>query len=378
MTTGDGAPTVETESATSSLNWGMVGQEHAVRALRSALATGKRSHAYLFVGPHGSGRATLARRFARMLDCEAPVDGPEGAEPCGACRPCRQIEHGDWPDVEHIAIGGLCDARDHKDHQADGSTRIRICQVRRLERVASLAPMGSPFRVFVVDTADDLQPEAAHALLKLLEEPPAASIVILLATDVQELLPTVRSRCQELTLRPLSAPALAAALVERTDIDPGEAEEIARLARGRFGFALTLHADPALRVLRETATADLVRLASEGRNERFEFARTLGMRWSRERESVLATLDIWREAWRSALHRSAHILDGGDPALDCTPAEATRALLAVQTAREHLLDNTNAQLALEVMMLDLPRLAARQEANSLPGEEGRAGEPLGG
>src|SRR5690606_28283641 len=129
-------------------------------------------------------------------------------------------------------------------------------------------------RVFIVDTVEELQPEAAHALLKTLEEPPASVLLILLATDLEGLLPTIRSRCQEVALRPFPIPALAAALEERAALPPDEALNLARLARGRFGLAMQLHADPSLRVLQESALADLRGLLGATRNGRFDYAAT--------------------------------------------------------------------------------------------------------
>ncbi|MFN8584203.1 MAG: DNA polymerase III subunit delta' [Dehalococcoidia bacterium] len=336
--------------------WGMFGQDAAVAALQQALDSDRLAHAYLFTGPDGVGKGTLARRLVAALLCEAAPD----ARPCLECRACRRVEAGETPDVERIAIGGVCDEGGpaHRDHAADGSTRIRICQVRRLERVASLTPFQAPRRIFILDTADDLQREAAHALLKTLEEPPSSVLLILLATDVDELLPTVRSRCQELALRPMPDAALIAALRQRPGLDPETAGELAAEAHGRYGLAMRLHTDPSLRMLRETAEADALRLASAGRNERFDYAATIAARWSRERAAVLDTLDAWRWWWRARLLEASR----GEPGpVRCTPAEAVRALQAVTTTREHLLANTNPQLALEVMMLDLPVLAAPPE-----------------
>ncbi|MSQ41737.1 MAG: DNA polymerase III subunit [Dehalococcoidia bacterium] len=355
-------------SAQGAETWGMVGQTHAVRALRHAIASGQLSHAYLFGGPPGVGKTTIALRLAQALSCQSPD------APCLACRRCRQVEAGAAPDVERIAIGGVCDESAHKDHGADGSTRIRICQVRRLERVASIAPFASARRVFIVDSADDLQPEAAHALLKTLEEPPSTVLLILLASDVEALLPTVRSRCQRLTLRPLPVQELAAALRERPGLHAVQAAALARRARGCFGLALRMHGDASLDVLRESAVADARRLARAGRNERFDYADKLSRAWYRERESVLTTLDVWREWWREALQQAVArdlpaggmSATGGDPGLapePCTAAEAVRALGATQRAREHLRANVNAQLALEIMLLDLPLLAGRGGAN---------------
>ncbi len=345
---------------TSADNWDFHGNEHAVASLKHAITTGHLSHAYLFTGPAGVGKGKLAKRLIQALVCEKE---PE-ARPCLECRSCKHIETGDAPDIERIAIGGVCDEGGpaHKDHAADGSTRIRICQVRRLERVASLAPYAAPRRIFVIDAADDLQREAAHALLKTLEEPPSSVLLIMLATDVDSLLPTVRSRCQEIALRPMQHAALATALKSRLGVDELTAARLAREAHGCFGLGVRLHTDPSLSMLRETAAADAERLAAAGRNDRFDYAATLAGRWSKERGSVLETLDCWRWWWRDRLHEAAHT----PGATRCSAPEAVRALRAVARTREHLLANTYPQLALEVMMLDLPVLAARA------GEEARS------
>jgi DNA polymerase-3 subunit delta' len=342
--------------------WGVHGHDAAVEALRRALASGHLAHAYLVTGPRGVGKGTLARRLAQTLVAPSADDA---TVPDLAARAAKQIEAGELADIERIAIGGVCDEANH-DHASDNSTRIRICQVRRLERVASLAPFAAPRRIFMIDVADDLQAEAAHALLKTLEEPPGGALLLLLAADPDALLPTIRSRCQELPLRPMSHARLAAALEAHAGLEAEEAASLARLAHGRYGLALRMHADPSLAVLRESVADEVRRLARAGRNERFDYAERLGTAWYRERESALATIDLWREWWREVLLATVEPEADVSPeaaaeAAECTPAQATRALRAVQTAREHLLANTNAQLALEVMMLDLPVLAGKED-----------------
>ncbi|MSQ29566.1 MAG: DNA polymerase III subunit delta' [Dehalococcoidia bacterium] len=370
--------------------WGLRGHDTAVEALRRAIRSGHLAHAYLLGGPPGVGKTALGRRLAATLVSPSAEDT---TVPDLDARAARQIEVGVSPDVERIAIGGICDESQH-DHAGDRSTRIRICQVRRLERVASLAPFAASRRVFIIDTADDLQTEAAHAILKTLEEPPVSALFILVAADPDALLPTIRSRCQEFTLRPMAHHLLAVALQEDAGLSAADATALAHLAHGRYGLAMRMHADPTMAVLRESAEAEAMRLASASRNERFDVADRLGNAWYRERESVLATIDLWREWWRSALLAGVGVTNSGDGGartniapqiatqIDCNAEDALRALRAVQTAREHLLANTSAQLALEVMMLDLPTLPPASVAGEMSdgpeGMEDRVAATAGG
>ncbi len=346
-----------TTSITQANAWGVVGQDAPVEVLRRAIAGGHFAHAYLFAGPPGVGRALLAQRLAQTL--VAPhADDP--TLPDLTTRSAQQIEAGTSPDIERISIRGVCDEASH-DHTSDTSTRIRICQVRRLERVAALAPFAVSRRIFIIDSADDLQADAAHAILKTLEEPPGDALLLLLASDVDALLPTIRSRVQEIVLRPLPHAQLAEALREHAGLAADEAMSLARLAHGRYGLAMRMHTDPSLAVLRQSATEEVRRLARAGRNERFDVADRLGSAWYRERESVLATVDLWRDWWREVLLATSGLEalpEAVEDAAGLTPADAVRALRAVQTARDHLLRNTSAPLALEVMMLDLPVLTS--------------------
>ncbi|MDA1011001.1 MAG: DNA polymerase III subunit [Chloroflexi bacterium] len=351
------SPIVPADPPTIASNaWGVFGQDGAVAAVRHALASGNLSHAYLITGPDGVGKRTLAYRLAQTL--VSPM-ADDATVPDLSTRAARQIESDELPDIERIAISGICDESSH-DHAKDNSTRIRICQVRRMERVASLAPYASPRRIFIVDTADQLQIDASHAILKTLEEPPANVLLLLLATDPDALLPTIRSRCQELPLHPYSHAALAEVLA--TDPDVTDPAGIARIARGRYGLARRMLMDPTLPVMMESVVTEAQRLARASRNERFDYAERLAQAWRQERAIVLQTIDLWRDWWRDVLVASSRAEADVSPEAAaegavCTPADALRAVRAVETARDHLLANTNPQLALEVMMLDLPVIA---------------------
>src|SRR4029077_19952075 len=217
--------------------WTTVGNSAALSSLERALLTDSPVHAYLFCGPESVGKRHAAFEFAAALNCEAEV------RPCRVCRSCTDTLANRHPDIEFVAPGGLCDESEHRDH-AD-SRDLRICQVRRLERVLSLTAYGGRRRVAIVDAADTLRTEAANAFFKPLEEPPDGAVLILLASHEDQLPDTVLSRCQRVAFQRAPRETIAAALRSR-GADPKQAETVPALAGGRPGWAFQALADETL------------------------------------------------------------------------------------------------------------------------------------
>jgi DNA polymerase-3 subunit delta' len=316
------------------------------------------SHAYLFVGPERVGRATTARRFAQALNCEAEQ------RPCGSCRSCRLIAEDKHADVEFVGVGGLCDEPEHRDHSADGSRDIRICQVRRLQSVVSLAPFEGRYRVLVIDPAEALTAEATNAFLKTLEEPPPRVVLVLICAREEALRETVRSRCRRIAFGGVPRDAVEAALRERWGASPDQAARLARLAQGRLGWAVAALQDERLLIDRERTADEIEELAAGSFEDRFSYAAGLGARYSREPQVVRANLDVWNDWWRDVLLAAAGRDDLASErerldtlrshAAQYGVAGAVRALRAVQDARRHLDEHASPTLALEVMLLELP------------------------
>jgi DNA polymerase-3 subunit delta' len=269
----------------------------------------------------------------------------------------------------------MCDESEHKDH-AD-SRDLRICQIRRLERVLSLSPYAGARRVAIVDAADTLRTEAANAFLKTLEEPPEGSVIILLVEREERLPETVMSRCQRIAFRPLGRETVVEALRAR-GAEPEQAEAIASAAGGRIGWALQALEDPPLLQERGSMLDEAVRLAHAGRFERFAWAKEAETRGA-SRERFLRELDVWEEWWRdvllvgasSAALRPFDDAQGGKPLgerlinRDREPLlreegrlyqapEVVAFLRSLLKTREHLQENVDPQLALENLTLDLP------------------------
>jgi DNA polymerase-3 subunit gamma/tau len=191
------------------------GQDHVVRALRSAVRDDRVSHAYLFSGPRGTGKTSSARILAKALNCEAPSDG----EPCGKCPSCVEITQGTSLNV----------------HELDAASNNGVDAMRDLVAHAGLGTPGR-WKVYIVDEVHMLSTAAANALLKTLEEPPSHVVFVLATTDPQKVPPTIRSRTQHLEFRLLGADTLhdlLEAVNAEAGLDLGEEEVQAAVRRGR-------------------------------------------------------------------------------------------------------------------------------------------------
>jgi len=164
----------------------IVGQEHIVKTLANAIASGMISHAYLFSGPRGSGKTSVARLFAKAVNCENRKK--ENFEPCNQCSSCLEIKQGKAIDFIEI------DAASHRG----------IDEIRELREGIRFGPTKSKYKVFIIDEAHQLTREAANALLKTLEEPPSYAIFILATTEIHKMISTIISRCQRFDFRKLT------------------------------------------------------------------------------------------------------------------------------------------------------------------------------
>ncbi len=160
------------------------GQEFIIKVLQEAISSKTLSHAYLFAGPRGTGKTTLARIFAKALNCT----NPEVSDPCGTCERCSSIEKGRFVDVIEM------DAASHRG----------IDEIRQIKEAVEFQPMHSLYKIYIIDEAHMLTKEAFNALLKILEEPPRYVVFILATTEPEKMIPTVLSRVQRFDFKKLS------------------------------------------------------------------------------------------------------------------------------------------------------------------------------
>ena len=352
--------------------WRTFGHPGAVRYLARSVETGRLAHAYLITGPAHVGKRSLALDLARAVNCEPPADlfGEAPAPPCGRCAQCERIERGLHADVRVIAVETAETGDENGDGESPrGRKNIGIDQIRALLHDASLKPFEGRRRVFIIDGAELMTQEAANAFLKTLEEPADDVLMALLAASTVGVPETIVSRCQRVDLRPVPPDVTRRALMERFAVDDEAlATQLARLARGCPGTAVSMLADPTALDRRAQALLRLVGVLTGNLEERFRYARDLAGGFRRDREPVAAELDLWREWWRDVLLIKHGLRDAvtnaeWSGALEAVAGtlEAPTALAAakaVEAARNALNANATPRLALEVLMLDLPPVPA--------------------
>src|SRR5471032_482644 len=223
----------------------LIGQEHVRRALVNALGSGRVHHAFLFTGTRGVGKTTIARIFAKCLNCEAGVT----AEPCGECAACREIDAGRFVDILEV----------------DAASRTKVDDTRELIDNVQYAPTRGRYKVYLIDEVHMLSTHSFNALLKTLEEPPPHVKFLLATTDPQKLPVTVLSRCMQFSLKRLSAPLIGERLKfiaseEKLSFEPAAIALLARAADGsmRDGLSLT---DQAIAMGQGAVTTETVAIA---------------------------------------------------------------------------------------------------------------------
>src|SRR5574344_1707812 len=175
------------------------GQEHITTTLSNQIKSGRIGHAYLFCGTRGTGKTTIAKIFAKAVNCEQPVDG----SPCGECSMCRAIAAGTSMNVVEI----------------DAASNNGVDNIREIREEVAYSPTEGRFRVYIIDEVHMLSIGAFNALLKTLEEPPAYVIFILSTTEVNKIPVTILSRCQRYDFRRITIDTIADRLMELMEVE---------------------------------------------------------------------------------------------------------------------------------------------------------------
>ena len=251
----------------------IIGHRRVIDYLQESIRAGRVSHAYIFDGPEGIGKMLTARVFAGALLCREGGD-----EPCGRCISCMQMDGGNQPDVAYVTH--------EKAIISVGDIRTQLCNV------VPVKPMVGPYRIFIVDDADKMNEEAQNALLKTLEEPPSYAVIILLTTNANELLPTIRSRAVLLSMLPVPEDELTSWLMGREQLPDYRARMIAGYSGGSPGVALACARSDEFQKQRDTVVSMLKAVPAMREDRMAQFAKEFAGA-KETQESELGLILVW-------------------------------------------------------------------------------------
>ena len=318
----------------------IIAQERPIRFLTQMLRKGSIPHAMLFTGIDGVGKQTTARALGMALNCLSPV----GVSACGKCPSCQKVSSGAHPDMTTI--------------QPEGAF-IKIDQVRALSRQLRFAPLEGKWRVVIINDAQAMNLEASNAVLKILEEPPKGTVIILTASQTADLLPTIVSRCQQIAFRPISYEKITQVLEEMRGLDGETATTLALSTKGSLGKALSVNEEK-WTAWRAHLVEQIASLSIGSIQPVLAFADAL----ARDKDRLADALDVIMAWFRDLLmckvcpqrvinqNLMAKIEEASQGRSVNELLEKVAAVLGAQTA---ISQNSNVRLALEVMMMRLLR-----------------------
>lgn len=331
----------------------IIGHESTVEHLKTAIASGHVSHAYLFVGEKGMGKKTLAMAFAKALECETLQEElssgslpPARIDSCGQCRSCRQAQTHNQPDIIVWK------------YQKD--TSISVEDVRQLVDDVQIKPYSSRYKIYILPDVQKMTREAQNALLKTLEEPPQYAILLLLATSQDAMLETIRSRCVALTLRPVDSERVKRYLREKHGVDDYQADILTAFAQGNIGKAVRLATSEDFSAMLRKTVQILTHIREWGVSEIIGMIKEM----EKNKDSVNDMLDLFTIWYRDILFFKATSDPDGiiftDEVIRIREAaqkssyDGLQTILdAIRTARIRLRANVNFDLTMELLLLTM-------------------------
>ena len=320
----------------------VIGHEQIIAHLSNSLKNNKVSHAYIFNGEDGTGKNMLAKLFAKALQCEAGY-----GDSCGMCRSCRQVDSGNQPDIRWVT---------HEKPSSIGVDEIR----EQVNNDIAIKPYSSKYKIYIIDEAQKMTPQAQNALLKTIEEPPSYGVIMLLTDNAQQLLPTISSRCVTLNMKAIAQDKIQNYLMKTYEIPDYKAKICASYAQGNMGKAIKMATSSDFNELHEFVLRlvkgvdnldvheimDVIRKLSEYKDEIYDIIDMM-MVWYRDILMLKLTNDpnllIYPEEYSALSRRASKASFEG---LDTI-------IRALEKAKVRLRANVNFDTAMEMMLLTI-------------------------
>lgn len=320
----------------------IIGHEQIIQHLQNAIKMDKISHAYILNGPDKSGKKMIAEAFAMTLQCET-----QGTEPCMECHSCKQAMNHNQPDIIYVT------------HEKPNT--LSVSDIRdQLVNDVDVKPYSSKYKVYIVDEAEKMNPQAQNALLKTIEEPPAYAVILLLTSNADAFLPTILSRCVTLNLKVVPDKKIKKFLMEERKVPDYQADVCVAFAQGNVGKAIALSSSDDFRELKAAAVQLLKRIHDielyefkEAIKQISEFKLEMNdyfdimMIWYRDMLLYKATTDV------NGLIFKDEVYDIKKQASKSSYNGIETILEALERAKQRLKANVNFDLVMELLLLTI-------------------------
>lgn len=320
----------------------IIGHEQIIQHLKNAIKMDKISHAYILNGPDKSGKKMIAEAFAMTLQCEK-----QGIEPCMECHSCKQAVNHNQPDIIYVT------------HEKPNT--LSVSDIRsQLVNDVDVKPYSSKYKVYIVDEAEKMNPQAQNALLKTIEEPPAYAVILLLTSNADAFLPTILSRCVTLNLKVVADQKIKKYLMEERKVPDYQADVCVAFAQGNVGKAIALSSSDDFRELKAAAVQLLKRIHDIELYEFKEAVKQISeykleindyfdiiMIWYRDMLLYKATTDV------NGLIFKDEVYDIKKQASKSSYNGIETILEALERAKQRLKANVNFDLVMELLLLTI-------------------------
>lgn len=320
----------------------IIGQEQIKEHLQNALSMGKISHAYILNGEKASGKEFIAKIFAMALQCEA-----EGVEPCNECRSCKQTLSKNQPDIIYVS------------HEKPNT--ISVDDIRaQVNNDVVIKPYSSKYKIYIINEAEKMTPQAQNAILKTLEEPPAYAVILLLVSNINALLPTILSRCVTLNMKPVRDELVQKYLMEELKIPDYKAQVCTAFARGNIGKAKLLASSEEFDNIKSEAIS-LLKYVKEMEIQEIVAAIKKINEYKLEIQDYFDIIAIWyRDVLMFKATNDANVLVFGEEiqtirkiAARCNYEGIEKVINALAVAKRRLDANVNFDLVMELLLLTI-------------------------
>lgn len=320
----------------------IIGQKQVKEHLRTAIQTGKLSHAYILNGETGSGRHMLADAFAKTLLC----DNRQETDACEICKSCVQAESKNHPDIRYITHEKVSISVDDIREQLNNDIQIK--------------PYSSDYKIYIIPDANKMTEQAQNALLKTIEEPPAYAIIILLTDNLNSMLSTIQSRCICLNMKPVNKEEIAAYLVKTLSMEPEQAHIAAGFCQGNMGKAIRFANSHDFQEMKEDVLGLLRQIDSLDLSEIVEIIHQLSQKKAMIHDYLDLMLLWYRDVLMFKVTKDANLLLYQDQYHEISKQASSRTyedieniLQAIDKAKIRLDANVNFDVVMELMVLTI-------------------------